>query len=129
MTHDTYFEEKTMNTSTEQTLNVMNHDLHAFMTRQGADAIVGDYDENAILYAPDCVYRGIDEIRRFFKAFLGNLPEQALELFRMRSQEAHGEVGYIVWSVGELIPLGTDTFVVKDGKIVQQTYAAHIGNR
>lgn len=115
-----------MSTSTEKTLNVMNHHLHAFMTKQGADAIVSDYDEHAILYAPDCVYRGIDEIRHFFTTFLANLPEQALELFRMRSQEAYGEVGYIVWSVGELIPLGTDTFVIKGGKIVQQTYAAHI---
>jgi len=118
-----------MTTITEQTLNVMNRHLHAFMAKQGVGAIVADYDEHAVLHAPDCVYRGVDEIRRFFEAFLGNLPEQALELFRMRTQEAHGEVGYIVWSVGELIPLGTDTFVIRDGKIVQQTYAAHIGNR
>ena len=115
-----------MSMSTEQTLNVMSRHLNAFMTNKGADAIVGDYDEHAILYTPDCVYRGVNEIRHFFDAFLNNLPEQALELFRMRSQEAHGEVGYIVWSVGELIPLGTDTFVIKDGKIAQQTYAALI---
>jgi predicted SnoaL-like aldol condensation-catalyzing enzyme len=118
-----------MSTSTEQTLNVMNHHLHAFMAQQGVEAIVDDYDEDAVLHAPDCVYRGVDEIRRFFKGFLDNLPEKALEIFRVRTQEAHGEVGYIVWSVGELIPLATDTFVIKDGKIVQQTYAAHIGNR
>jgi len=118
-----------MSTSTDQTLNVMNHHLQAFLTNQGIDAIVRDYDEHAILYAPDSVYRGVDEIRQFFKDFLGNLPEKGLQLFRMRTQEAHGEVGYIVWSVGELIPLGTDTFLIKHGKIVQQTYAAHIGNR
>jgi len=118
-----------MNTSTRQTLNVMNRHLDAFLTNQGVDAIVRDYGEDAILYAPDSVYRGVDEIRRFFKGFLGNLPDKGLQLFRMRTQEAHGEVGYIVWSIGELIPLGTDTFVIKDGKIVQQTYAAHIGNR
>ena len=117
-----------MTTSTEQTLNVINRHLHAFMTKQGVDAIVADYDERAVLFAPDCVYRGVKEIRRFFEAFLGALPEQALELFRMRGQEAHDEVGYIVWSVGEMIPLGTDTFVIKDDKIVQQTYAALIGS-
>ncbi len=115
-----------MTTSTEQTLDVINRHLHAFMTNQGVDGIVADYDRHAILHAPDGVYRGVDEIRRFFQAFLENLSEQALALFRMRTQEAHDEVGYIVWSVGELIPLGTDTFVVKNGKIVQQTYAAHI---
>jgi len=116
-----------MTTSTKQTLNVINRHLDAFMTNQGVDAILRDYDQDAILYAPDSVYRGVDQIRRFFKGFLGNLPEKGLQLFRIRTQEAHGEVGYIVWSVGEVIPLGTDTFVIKDGKIVQQTYAAHIG--
>jgi hypothetical protein len=115
-----------MSTSTEQTRDVMNHHLDAFTTNQGADAIVRDYDEHAILYTPDCVYRGVDEIRHFFETFLDNLPKQAREVFRMHSEEAHGEVGYIAWSVGELVPLGTDTFVIKDDKIVQQTYAAHI---
>lgn len=117
-----------MSTSTHQTLNVINRHLQAFMTNQGVEAILRDYDEHAVLYAPDSVYRGVDEIRQFFKRFLDNLPEKGLQLFRMRTQEAHGEVGYIVWSVGEVIPLGTDTFVIKDGKIVHQTYAAHIGN-
>ena len=118
-----------MNNFTDQTMSVINRHLHVFRTNQGVDAIVQDYDENALLYAPDKVYRGVDEIRHFFKAFLGNLPEQGLQLFRVRAQEAHGEVGYIVWSVGEQIPLGTDSFVVKDGKIVQQTYAAYIAPR
>ena len=118
-----------MKTSTDQTLNVINRHLQAFMTNQGIDAIVRDYDEHAVLHAPESVYRGVDEIRKFFKGFLGNLPEKGLQLFRMRTQEAHGEVGYIVWSVGELIPLGTDTFVIKDGKIIQQTYAALIAPR
>jgi hypothetical protein len=118
-----------MNISTDQTLSVMRHHLHAFTTNQGVDAIVRDYDPRAVLYAPDNVYRGVDEIRYFFETFLSNLPDKGLLLFRMLTQEAHGEVGYIVWSVGELIPLGTDTFVVKDGKIIQQTYAAYIGPR
>ena len=116
-----------MNTSTKQTINVINKHLHAFMTNQGVEAIVSDYQQDAILYGPDKVYRGVDEIRGFFKGFLGSLPENGLQLFRMRAQEANGEVGYIVWSVGDVIPLGTDTFVIKNGKIVQQTYAAYIG--
>jgi hypothetical protein len=114
----------TMNISTEQTLSVISNHLHTFMTGQGADALARDYDVHAILYAPDGVCRGVDEIRGFFEAFLDSLPKQALELFDIRCQEANGELGYIVWSVGELIPLGTDTFLIKDGKIVQQTYAA-----
>ncbi len=39
----------------------------------------------------------------------------------------HGEVAYIVWSAetaDNAYELGTDTFVVRDGKIVAQTFAA-----
>lgn len=34
-------------------------------------------------------------------------------------------VAYITWSVGNELPLGTDTFVVRDGKIVSQTFAMY----
>ena len=36
-----------------------------------------------------------------------------------------GELAYITWSAGREIPLGTDTFVVRNGKIVAQTVAAY----
>ena len=41
-------------------------------------------------------------------------------------QVAEGEIAYIVWTAGDLAPLGTDTFVIRDGKIVVQTFAAHV---
>jgi hypothetical protein len=34
-----------------------------------------------------------------------------------------GKIAYITWSAGADIPLGTDTFVVDNGKIVSQTFA------
>lgn len=36
-----------------------------------------------------------------------------------------GNVAYITWSVGTDIPLGTDTFVVEDGRLVSQTFAMY----
>jgi hypothetical protein len=97
-----------MNNFTDQTMSVIDRHLHAFTTNQGVDAIVHDYDPHAVLYAPEKLYRGVDEIRQFFKAFLNNLPDNGLQLFRVRTQ---------------------DSFVVKGGKIVQQTYAAYIAPR
>ena len=41
------------------------------------------------------------------------------------TQRTNSDVAYIVWTVGEGIPLGTDTFIVRDGKIAQQTWAMH----
>lgn len=36
-----------------------------------------------------------------------------------------GNVAFITWDVGDDIPLGTDTFVVADGKLVSQTFALY----
>ena len=48
--------------------------------------------------------------------FLSNL--------KMAKQEVIGEIAYIAWSVEGMIALGTDTFVIRNGKIVAQTFAA-----
>lgn len=46
----------------------------------------------------------------------------------MRQRFAEGDVAYIVWSAetpAARVPVGTDTFVVRNGKIVVHTFAAH----
>jgi len=47
----------------------------------------------------------------------------------MKCQEVHGDVAYIVWEAETprfSILMGTDTFVVRNGKIAVQTFAAHM---
>jgi hypothetical protein len=44
----------------------------------------------------------------------------------MVRQDVDGEVAYLVWSAPPLADLTTDTFVVRDGKIVIQTFVAHM---
>jgi hypothetical protein len=44
-------------------------------------------------------------------------------LFTLRSLRVQGEVAHITWSAGPALPLGTDTFVVRQGRIVAQTFA------
>jgi hypothetical protein len=39
-------------------------------------------------------------------------------------QDVEGEVAYIVWKAEPFIPLATDTFLIRDGKIVAQSFAA-----
>ena len=49
--------------------------------------------------------------------------------FQMSKQAVEGEVAYIVWSASSPkydVPLGTDTFIVRDGKIMFQTFAGQI---
>ena len=101
---------------------VRNH-LKAFVEQKGIAAILDDYDENARFYSETRVYHGKREICDFFVEFIGTLPPGAIERFALRSLRVDGRIAYITWNAGDDIPLGTDTFVVNDGKIVSQTFA------
>ena len=58
-------------------------------------------------------------------AFIEALPAGGVDRFERRSLHVEGDLAYITWNVGSDIPLGTDTFVVDDGKIVAQTFAMY----
>jgi predicted SnoaL-like aldol condensation-catalyzing enzyme len=104
---------------------VVRHHLQAFLEQQGIDAIVRDYHENARFYTEAKIHQGRIEIGRFFTEFIKALPDGAIERFALRSLQVDGNVAYITWNVGNEIPLGTDTFVVEEGKIVSQSYAMY----
>jgi hypothetical protein len=57
--------------------------------------------------------------------FIASLPADAIDRFTLRSLRVDRNVAYITWCVGSDIPLGTDTFVVDNGKIVSQTFAMY----
>ncbi len=104
---------------TEETL--LKH-LQAFGSGD-VDAIMADYHEDAVFITPEGTLRGSSEIRPLFESLVADLPPgSALEV---SEQIVEGEIAYIVWS-GESeklrIPFATDTFVVRDGKIVAQTF-------
>ena len=91
------------------------------------EAILEDYHEDARFIGESNVYRGKAQIREFFTAFLAGLPPGAVERFSLKSLQVEGDVAYITWSIADAVPLGTDTFVVKDGLIASQTFAMYAG--
>jgi ketosteroid isomerase-like protein len=103
---------------------VRNH-LAAFVEQKPVDAIVSDYADDAIFCTEATIYRGRQEIQGFFEGFIASLPAQAVNRFTLRSLWVDRNIAYITWRVGNDIPLGTDTFVVDDGKIVSQTFAMY----
>jgi ketosteroid isomerase-like protein len=108
-----------------RTEDVVRKHLRAFLEQRGVEAIVADYHDDARFHAQDRVYRGKREIGEFFDAFLASLPPRAVERFELRTLRIDGDLAYITWSVGDDVPLGTDTFVVRGGKIVSQTFAMY----
>ena len=108
---------------TEETL--LEH-LQAF-GRGDVEAITTDYEETSVLIIRDGPLRGPAEIRPFFESLVADFPPGSA--FEVSEQIVEGEIAYIVWS-GESekvkIPFATDTFVVRDGKIVAQTFSAQM---
>jgi hypothetical protein len=99
---------------------------HLAAFAQGPDAIMRDYTEGSVLITPDGVLRGVAGIRPFFERFLADSPPELLAAMSIMQQEMHGEIAYITWKAEPFIPLATDTFLIRDDKIVTQTFAAFI---
>ena len=114
-----------MNTNPGATESVVRHHLSAFLEEQGLDAILSDYADDAFLLSEDGAYCNKSAIRGFFEGFIAALPQGAIGRFTMRTLRVQADVAYITWSAGSDMPLGTDTFVVRQGKIVAQTFAMH----
>lgn len=117
-----------MNTRTTETETAVRNHLRTFLERKGVAAILSDYDADARLYSEARVYHGTREIQDFFTGFLEALPAAAFDRFAVRTLRVEGNLAYLTWSAGPEIPLGTDTFVVENGKIVAQTFAMHAGD-
>ncbi len=109
-----------MNTETAATESVVRSHLQAFLEQQGIAAILNDYDEEARFITEAKVHHGKQEIGAFFADFVGSLPEGGVDRFALTSMHVDGNVAYITWNVGDDILLGTDTFVVDNGRIVLQ---------
>jgi len=114
-----------MNAQSSETEAVVRNHLQAFVEKRGVAAILSDYDDDARFHSEARTYRGKSEIGQFFENFIASLPPGAAESFSLRTLRVDGEVAYITWSAGRDIPLGTDTFVVRNNRIVSQTFAMY----
>lgn len=113
-----------MAASTQQ---ILEHHLKCF-GEGDLEGILGDYTETSVLFTPDGILRGSGEMRGLFEAFFAEFAKPGAS-FEMKKQLVDGETAYIVWSAetaDNVYELATDTFVVRDGKIVAQTLAGKI---
>jgi len=113
----------------KQTERVLAHHLEAF--ESGVDAILADYAEDAVLLTDKGPLRGRDQIRPIFEWLLADIftPDST---FTMINQQIEGEIAYIVWSAESpryRVPLATDTYLIRDSKIVIQTLTAKIEHK
>ena len=105
------------------------HVLETHMTAVDSgdlDAILSDYAADALLLTLEGTYRGHVQIRPVWKKLLMDVFTKDAD-FTMVREAVEGEVAFIVWSLKSKrirITLATDTYLVRAGKLVVQTYAA-----
>jgi len=108
------------------TQSVLEHHLQCF-TAGDLDGIMSDFSSDAALLLPDGALRG-DAIRDFFKWAFAEFSKPGTTM-EMKQTLVHGDCAFIVWSAetpDNRYEVANDTFIVRDGKIVAQTFAAKI---
>ena len=95
------------------------------------NGILSDYAPDAVMFTANGTLRGVDAIRPLFQALITEF-EKPGAAFSMKLQSVEGDCGYILWNAetsDNVYELGTDTFVVRQGKIVAQSYTSKITSK
>jgi ketosteroid isomerase-like protein len=109
------------------TKDVLDHHLRSF-EEGDLKGILADYAPGAVLFTRDGPLRGTDAIRPLFEAMIAEFAKPGAA-FSMKQQYVEGDYAYIFWTAetaDNVYELGTDTFVVRDGKIVAQSFTGKV---
>ncbi|MFI5156507.1 MAG: nuclear transport factor 2 family protein [Chitinophagales bacterium] len=111
----------------DQTQAVLNHHLSS-LGENNLEEIMKDYTEQSEIWTAKGPLKGLVQIRSFFSASLPLLPP-GMTKFDITQMIVKDEHAYIAWSSDSpiaSIPMGADSFVIKEGKIMLQTVAMQI---
>jgi hypothetical protein len=105
------------------TKEILNHHWMTFRNND-LEGTLADYTEDSILITPTRTFKGLREIRENFESAFVTFPKGSSTM-QLNKSVVQRDVGYILWeATGPKIKLtfGTDTFIIRNGKIISQTY-------
>jgi ketosteroid isomerase-like protein len=111
----------------KSTKDIIDHHLKAFMERD-LNGVLSDYAPGAIFFTQQGLLAGPDAFRPLFQGLIAEFSKPGAT-FNMKQQIVDGDHAYIFWTAetaDNVYELGTDTFVVRDGKIVAQSFTGKI---
>jgi len=111
----------------EVTTNLLMRHLNSFLVHD-LESLVSDYTDMSVFMTQDATYTGKKEIQQFFTSLLTHFPKEQYQ-FELDKMEVKDKLGFIIWHAvtpSLLVPFGTDTFIINDEKIVQQTFAGQL---
>lgn len=106
---------------------VLDHHLKCF-GESDLEGILSDYAPDVVVFTPDTTFRGVDAIKPLFQAFFVEFGKPGAA-FEMKRESVEGDYAYIVWAAetaDNIYEIGSDTFVIRNGKIVAQSFAGKI---
>lgn len=107
--------------------NILMRHLNSFIEND-LETLMLDYTDESVFITQDATYTGISEIKGFFTNLVIHFPKQQCT-FELDKLVVKNELGFIVWHANTpslVVSLGTDTFIIKDEKIIQQTFAGQM---
>ena len=107
-----------------RTKEVLDHHWATFQSND-LDGVMADYTDESVLITPDRTFKGLTEIRENFVGAFSAFPKDSTTM-KLHKSVVTQDVAYIIWEAAGpkvKISYGTDTFIIRDGKIVRQTYA------
>lgn len=108
-------------------LEVLSHHMTC-VARSDVDGIMQDYTDASVLFSPDGVLTGKDQIRQFFANLTGSMMPAGTSFVAVR-QDVRGDTAFLVWQADSptlKFHMGTETLTIRDGKIVVHSFAAAI---
>jgi ketosteroid isomerase-like protein len=104
---------------------VLDHHLRCLGTGD-LDGLLSDFAPDAVMFTHMGLHRGMDALKSVFTGLICEFANPS-SVSDMKVRTVEGDYAYIVWSAdtpNNIYELGSDTFVVRDGKIVMQSYVA-----
>ena len=111
----------------KSTKDVLDNHLDAF-DRGDLNGILSDYGPGIVFFTKDGALKGVDAIKPLFEALIAEFGKPGAT-FNMLRQVVEGDYAYILWTANtadNVYELATDTLVVREGKIVAQSFTAKI---
>lgn len=115
------------NILSDASMHLLTHHLKSFQNND-LEAVMSDYTDESVLITQDAIYTGLQDIRAFFAGLITHFPKQDASL-EVDKTVVKDSLVYIVWHAKTpslKVPLASDTFVIKENKIYQQTFVAQL---
>lgn len=109
------------------TNEILDRHLQSF-AGYDVDGLLSDYSSAAVFFTPKSTLIGPNEIRPLFEDLVREFAKPGCS-FTMQQRQIQGDSAYIIWTAetaDNSYEFATDTFLVREGKIVLQSFAARI---